>query len=241
MPKRLYGRRWGKARRAHLARHPLCVMCQRDGRTVAADVVDHITPHRDDPVLFWDPENWQSLCKRHHDIKTATEDGGFRVQYHPDWLPKPACPVTIVCGPAGGGKTTWAREQAGRKDEVIDLDDCFHAVCGVHGHQADRKHLPAAVRVRNKLLAGLAAKRDGSAFLIVSAPTQAERDWWAKTLSADVVVIAPPLGEIEARPISDRRKRLAARWFREEALNEWAPPKSRKLREVGLDGYPVKG
>jgi 5-methylcytosine-specific restriction protein A len=27
--------------------------------------------------LFWDSKNWQSLCKHHHDVKTATEDGGF--------------------------------------------------------------------------------------------------------------------------------------------------------------------
>lgn len=55
-------------------------------------MVDHIKPHRlkqaidsGDPEriagarsLFWDSAgNWQSLCKRHHDVKTATEDGGF--------------------------------------------------------------------------------------------------------------------------------------------------------------------
>lgn len=77
MPKRLYGRRWGKARRAHLARQPLCVMCQQEGRTTAAEVVDHITPHRDDPELFWNPDNWQSLCKRHHDsTKQRIEKSG---------------------------------------------------------------------------------------------------------------------------------------------------------------------
>ncbi|WP_143035082.1 HNH endonuclease [Marininema mesophilum] len=25
--------------------------------------------------LFWDKDNWQSLCKRCHDRKTAIEDG----------------------------------------------------------------------------------------------------------------------------------------------------------------------
>ena len=42
-----------------------------------ATVVDHIKPHHGDQRLFWDVGNWQSLCKAHHDSKTATEDGGF--------------------------------------------------------------------------------------------------------------------------------------------------------------------
>ena len=37
-------------------------------------VVDHIIPHRGDQKLFWDQNNWQSLCKSCHDKKTLTED-----------------------------------------------------------------------------------------------------------------------------------------------------------------------
>jgi 5-methylcytosine-specific restriction protein A len=47
------------------------------GDTTAANVVDHIKPHKGDQALFWCRDNWQSLCKRCHDYKTATEDGGF--------------------------------------------------------------------------------------------------------------------------------------------------------------------
>lgn len=32
-------------------------------------VVDHIRPHRGDPVLFWDENNWQALCKFCHDSR----------------------------------------------------------------------------------------------------------------------------------------------------------------------------
>lgn len=64
---KLYGRKWRKAREWHLANAPLCVMCSTKGRTVAASIVDHKTPHRGDPALFWDSENWQSLCKPCHD------------------------------------------------------------------------------------------------------------------------------------------------------------------------------
>lgn len=72
-----YTSRWQRARLSYLRQHPLCVMCQAEGRVTAATVVDHIIPHKGDQVLFWDVNNHQPLCKMHHDIKTATEDGGF--------------------------------------------------------------------------------------------------------------------------------------------------------------------
>ena len=72
-----YGSRWQKARAGFLLAHPLCAAHGERGETVAANVVDHIIPHRGDMRLFWDSGNWQALCKRCHDIKTATEDGGF--------------------------------------------------------------------------------------------------------------------------------------------------------------------
>ena len=75
--KHLYGRRWKAARLIYLSANPLCVRCQARGDVKAADIVDHIVPHKGDIALFWDRSNWQSLCKRDHDIKTATEDGGF--------------------------------------------------------------------------------------------------------------------------------------------------------------------
>lgn len=87
-----YDSKWAQARAAYLRKHPLCRECQANDRIAAADVVDHIKPHRlkeaidsGDEVriaearrLFWDSErNWQPLCKPCHDRKTAKEDGGF--------------------------------------------------------------------------------------------------------------------------------------------------------------------
>lgn len=66
-----YGYAWQKARAAFLREHPLCCQCEGEGRVVAADVVDHITPHRGNQARFWDVSNWQSLCKRCHDCKTG--------------------------------------------------------------------------------------------------------------------------------------------------------------------------
>lgn len=78
-----YGSRWEKARRIHLAEHPLCAMCERANRVTAATVVDHITPHKGDQGLFWNRDNWQSLCAHCHsstkqrlEKKSHTTPGG---------------------------------------------------------------------------------------------------------------------------------------------------------------------
>ena len=79
-----YGRAWQKASKQFLTAHPLCVMCAAEGMYVKATVVDHIHPHRGDPVLFWDRSNWQSLCKAHHDRKTGQEDSRPTYLYRND-------------------------------------------------------------------------------------------------------------------------------------------------------------
>ena len=70
-----YGRQWGKARLAFLADHPFCVDCEREGKTMLANEVDHIIPHGGRASWFWDRTNWQPLCKSHHSQKTARENG----------------------------------------------------------------------------------------------------------------------------------------------------------------------
>lgn len=80
-----YGGRWQREREHYLRDHPLCVMCEREGRVTGATIVDHIIPHKGDPKLMWDHDNWQSLCKPHHDRdKQAIDRGG-----------KPKAPIGI--------------------------------------------------------------------------------------------------------------------------------------------------
>lgn len=73
-----YNNRWQKARASFLSRSPLCVKCIEEGKVVAATVVDHIIPHRGDTALFWDSDNWQPLCKRHHDSAKQAEERVMR-------------------------------------------------------------------------------------------------------------------------------------------------------------------
>ena len=73
--KRGYTSIWEKARKVFLEENPLCKIDLDHGRTVAANVVDHVIPHRGDQNIFWDQSNWQALCTTCHNRKTATEAG----------------------------------------------------------------------------------------------------------------------------------------------------------------------
>jgi 5-methylcytosine-specific restriction protein A len=64
---------WKRLRTLVLARDPICKRCNRNASTIA----DHIRAHKGAWHLFVDMANLQGLCKVCHDIKTATEDGGF--------------------------------------------------------------------------------------------------------------------------------------------------------------------
>ena len=76
-----YGGRWQRERLQYLAQHPLCVTCTKQGRVTAATVVDHIIPHKGDPILMWDRTNWQSLCATHHNSdKQRLDKGGKPLQ-----------------------------------------------------------------------------------------------------------------------------------------------------------------
>ncbi len=80
--------RWRKARKAYLNKHPLCVMCEKRGLTVAATVVDHKKPHKGNLELFWDEDNWQPLCKQCHDsVKKMQEIHGYSQACGVDGLP----------------------------------------------------------------------------------------------------------------------------------------------------------
>ena len=82
--KRLYGARWRRRSRAWLREpgHQLCVGYPEGAhgeRAVAAQVPDHVVPHKGDPRLFWDESNWQPLCIACNSRKAVAEEGaGWR-------------------------------------------------------------------------------------------------------------------------------------------------------------------
>lgn len=75
---RLYTSTWDRTAKAYLAEHPVCVGCAAAfDRVVAAEVVDHIEPHKGDRRLFWSRANWQAPCRWHHDVVKARLERRF--------------------------------------------------------------------------------------------------------------------------------------------------------------------
>jgi 5-methylcytosine-specific restriction endonuclease McrA len=63
-------------------------MCIEREIVTAAEVVDHVVPHRGDEDLFFDPRNLQSLCKHCHDsTKQRIDLGQVVVTFGPDGWP----------------------------------------------------------------------------------------------------------------------------------------------------------
>jgi hypothetical protein len=75
-----YDYRWQRYREQFLMQHPLCLYCEREGRTTAATVVDHIVPHQGQQSVFWALDNHQSLCAACHSGTKAKEEAaaGYR-------------------------------------------------------------------------------------------------------------------------------------------------------------------
>lgn len=60
------GMAWRRLRDSVLARHPLCVECERQGRVTVATLVDHIVPYRERPDLGLERTNLRPLCHACH-------------------------------------------------------------------------------------------------------------------------------------------------------------------------------
>lgn len=66
-------KQWKQDRLAHLMSIPLCVICEREGRTREATVSDHIIPIKQGGDK-WDWSNRQALCGHCNALKTALDN-----------------------------------------------------------------------------------------------------------------------------------------------------------------------
>jgi 5-methylcytosine-specific restriction endonuclease McrA len=210
---------WAKLSKFCLSQEPLCRRCQEREYIKAADVSDHIIPLRygGERLLR---SNIQSLCRACNAIKAKIDEerfsGGASSAY-PVWLPPPSCPVTLVLGPPGAGKTTYCAAHATQDDVIIELDECFTTVCGVHGHHADRIYLDTAIHYRNRLLSELQGREKGRGYFNLSTPLPAEQRWWIEKLRADPIVINPGIDVcLQRRP---NRQDEVRSWFRRRELH----------------------
>ena len=59
--------RWARIKKQQLLAHARCQFCLERGIVTPAEICDHIEPHHGDPQKFWNTDNWQPLCRPHHD------------------------------------------------------------------------------------------------------------------------------------------------------------------------------
>jgi len=250
MGKRMTGRAGQAALARRRAAHPVCEHCEARGIVRAADEMDHILCL----ALGGEDvdENIQGLCLACHAIKTALEQastGGAAT--HPDWLRPASCRLTIVSGPPASGKSTLVEREAGGRDVVIDLDDLAERIAP--GFAPARRWtgelLNRAIRARNALLGSLSQMPGRSqAWLIVSAPSVAEREWWRSKLNpADWRHLDPGKAECVRRVIRRapssciaRHVEIVDQWYLRARLPWSAEKAPRKRAVIGADGYPVE-
>jgi len=216
-----YGYEWVKLRLHALRRdNHLCQPCLRDSRATQATEVDHIIPKALDGTDDFD--NLQSICTECHKAKTKAETYGTRRgMIGPDGWPmeerikrwgysipdgvKPSgIPVTLVSGPPAAGKSTYIEANATSDDLVIDFD-AYRKRAGGTKWDTSQAIWRKAYKMRDADIRSLAARDTGKCFLIVTAPTQQERDTWVKALvNAQFHIIRTPenvcIERIKANP-----------------------------------------
>lgn len=239
-PGRVTGRRGVELRKRRLERDGyLCVECRKNGVSPIpiAVQVDHIVPLHMGGLD--EDDNCQSLCGPCHDDKSRAEQFDKAVNLtHPDWLTPSAVPITIVCGPPASGKSTYCRTHAGAGDIVVDLDE----LAGGTHLVLTRQQLDGALQRRNKILGRLRHAKNCKAWFIVSAPTQAEREWWQGKLGGEVRVLDPGIEVCIARAKergTSFQVPVIKAWY---APQEWWAKDLRKSvkKPIGIDGWPVE-
>lgn len=207
-----YDRRWEEYRANYLAQNPDCQQCGDP-----ATVVDHIVPV-EQGGSFWDPRNHQPMCKRCHDAKSATENGGFGNRRADAF--SPAIPTTVICGPPGAGKTTWVGMRKNPGDLVVDMDALYHALSGLPWYEKPEILLPFVCEARDAVLRRLARKSDiRHAWVIASGARKADRDRY-RAGGAEVIVLETPIDQCLRRIMADsRRSAKAALW--ENLVRRW--------------------
>jgi 5-methylcytosine-specific restriction protein A len=158
---------------------------------------------------------------------------------HPRGLMPSRVPLTIVCGPPCAGKTRFCDQYAGPGDLIIDLDLIAAELANASPHAWSRvAWLTPAIERRNALLKSLS---DGTcaaprAWFIVGAPEPAERDWWARLLRPErVVVIATDLDTCLDRLFADP-EREATRANAVNGIHGWWQRYSRRSNEEEMRG-----
>ncbi len=149
------------------------------------------------------------------------KNGVTGVDLLPKFLPSPAVPVEVVCGPPGSGKSTYVAELADPEDLVLDVDVMAARICGCAIYCADQSGRMEALRARNLILYRLRKPiRQKKVWLIVTAGTQLQRDFWSARYGP-LTIMQTGKDVCIARIRSDTRRPAAVMNSSIQAVHKW--------------------
>lgn len=131
-------------------------------------------------------------------------------------------PVTLVCGPAGSGKTTYVQNHMQAGDLVLDFDTLVSALMGGQGNHrsAPEELLPFAWRARKSVLKELQKPSLlRHAWVITGLPVRVERDEFVDKFGASIVVLETDADVCLRRILKDVRRGEDTPW--EGIVREW--------------------
>lgn len=221
---------WEKFRRVIIAERTdpetgfvLCAVCGKPIVKAYDLIVHHINElseaNVNDHLVSLNPENVECVHFRCHNKLHDRWQGG-----NGGWKPKPK-QVFLVYGAPCSGKTTWVRNNAGKRDMVVDMDSLWQAV--VPGGERYKK--PDALRgvvfgMRDNLYDQV-KHRSGkwqNAFIIIGGARIADRARVSKLVGATDEVFIDETKEVclerlELRDMDDADKALWVgyidKWF----------------------------
>ena len=98
--------------------------------------------------------------------------------------------ITLICGPPGSGKTTYARAQWRDGDLLLDFDTLMAALGNTQPHQAPSSLVPFACGAQEAVLGNLAAQRHSiRSWVIGTLPRGIERAALKRRLNATAVIV----------------------------------------------------
>jgi len=186
-------------------------MCLAMNRQTPATVVDHIIPHCGDSYLFWDSNNYQSLCDRCHNSKTWYET--TKSTRLPNNIKPKSKDITILFGAPCSGKTTYANKQ---DCKVIDFDDIKRTVSG-KDYDMPPHYIPTCIAIRNKMI----EQSRGKLIIIATLPNARIREHWLTKLKAKALMMVTPehicISRLKSTDRPNKRGQIALikRWFQE--------------------------
>jgi adenylate kinase family enzyme len=144
------------------------------------------------------------------------------VAFYPEWLKPAQCELTIVFGPPGSGKTTYAIQHAGDEGIVIDVDMIRSQLSGLPIYASGGEWLTPAVRKRNSLLGALSKSiSTQKVWFVTTGSGPMRRRWWEEKLSPKSCIVMDTPVDICMKRVREDPRRDGVRSAHLKAISEW--------------------